>query len=550
MFRKTITLGLDYTEFTGGTQEINRKLRLLDDEFKLASEQAKGFGDESNQLTLKQEALRQKIILQEKAVEEAKKIYEKAIKTSKEGSKQMDYADSQLLKARTALEKTKNELAEVDKEISSADENSSTFGDTIRDLAATIGIDTNPAVEKLASKLDGFSESAGTAALVAGTIIGVLAKLAVSAAGTADELLTLSSVTGISTENLQKLNYASDLVDVSVDTMQGSMSKMIKTMDSARKGTDETQEAYRKLHVRITDGTGALRNSEEVFYDVIDALGKVKNETERDALAMTIFGRSAQELNPLIESGSDALKALGEEAENVGAILSQEELDKLGRLQNSMDRMKQAGEGLKNNLGLILAPALTSLFEALNGLSPEQLSGIVNIITAITTAFLAFKIIMTIVEAVDKFDKFFKATEKGFDMIYVKIVAVVLVIAALIALIAVLAGKTSDIERVGKSMGDMASSITESTAKAQKVTGGTQYHASGTRSFSGGRTWVGEAGPEIVELPEGSRIYSNQESRRMSGGDNYYFNLQTSSIREFNNLVTMAKNRRRIERME
>ena len=37
---------------------------------------------------------------------------------------------------------------------------------------------------------------------------------------------------------------------------------------------------------------------------VIDALGKVTNETERDALAMQILGKSAQELNPLIEAGS------------------------------------------------------------------------------------------------------------------------------------------------------------------------------------------------------------------------------------------------------
>jgi hypothetical protein len=34
----------------------------------------------------------------------------------------------------------------------------------------------------------------------------------------------------------------------------------------------------------------------------------------------------------------------------------------------------------------------------------------------------------------------------------------------------------------------------------------------GTDFFEGGRTWVGEHGPEIVELPRGSRILNNQES--------------------------------------
>ena len=655
MFRKTITIGLDYKNFVGGTTEINRKLRLLDDEFRLATEQAKSFGDESTQLELKQETLRQKFILQEKAVKQAEKAYDEILQIQDASAKKIDYADSQLLKARTALEKTRNELKEIDEKMSASShrteelgssmeilnkrlqlaternrlngesvealeeqyellsqkveqnyelveiarekyekatkaedtnrealkrletqlldaqiayeqssnkltemsgkmsagtEKGKTFGDTIRKIASAAGLETSPAVEALAEKFDNVSAGAGAAILAVGTLLTTLAKFSIEAAAQADDLLTLSTVTGISTDQLQKMSYASNLLDVSVETVQDSMKGMIGTMRSARDGTQETAEAYKRLNVRITDGTGQLRNSEDVFYDVVDALGRVRSETERDSLAMVLFGESAQNLNPLIEAGSGALKAYGDEAERIGAVMSEDELNKLGRLQNSLDRMDQAGKGLKMNLGLVLAPALTMVFETLNKLSVKQLEGIVKMIAAVTTAIAAFKIIMTIVETVDKFKVFFSVTEKGFGSIFIKIMAVVIAITALVAIIAILVGKTNDIERVGASIGKTAGEINDSVSSATAIMNkGPSYHASGTPDFRGGRAWVGEAGPELVELPAGSRIYSNRESRRMSGGDTYYFNLQTDSIKEYTNLVTIAQNRRRIERM-
>ena len=42
------------------------------------------------------------------------------------------------------------------------------------------------------------------------------------------------------------------------------------------------------------------------------------------------------------------------------------------------------------------------------------------------------------------------------------------------------------------------------------------YNAAGDMDWRGGLTWVGESGPELVSLPRGSAIYSNQESRQIA----------------------------------
>ena len=89
-------------------------------------------------------------------------------------------------------------------------------------------------------------------------------------------------------------------------------------MQEAATGTGDAYEAYNKLGVEITDVDGQLRSAEDVFYDTIDALGDMKNQTERDALAMDLMSESAQELNPLIEIGRDGITQYAEEENSTG----------------------------------------------------------------------------------------------------------------------------------------------------------------------------------------------------------------------------------------
>ena len=75
-----------------------------------------------------------------------------------------------------------------------------------------------------------------------------------------------------------------------------------------------------------------------------------------------------------------------------------------------------------------------------------------------------------------------------------------------------------------------------------------RVNASGTDNFHGGVTWVGENGPELLWLPQGSRIDNAQESR-MYGGDTFYITINADKIRELNDLIRMANDARRMQRM-
>lgn len=201
---------------------------------------------------------------------------------------------------------------------------------------------------------------AAVGAAVAASAIA-LGNMTLDASALADELMTMSSVTGLSTDTLQELNYAAELVDVSTDTITGSMTRLVRQMGSAADGSESTMEKFEELGIAITDSNGELRDSEEVFWEAIDALGEISNETERDAAAMELFGRSARELNPLIEAGSDRMADLADEAHEVGYVMDSETLDAFGNLDDNMQRLNNGATAAKNALGSILLPVLTEL---------------------------------------------------------------------------------------------------------------------------------------------------------------------------------------------
>ena len=208
--------------------------------------------------------------------------------------------------------------------------------------------------------------------------VATIATAAVKTAEWADELLTLSQQTGISTEQLQKFQYASDLVDVSVESMTGALAKMTRQLTGAG------EEKFRALGVATRDANGALRDSELIFYDVLAALGRVGNETERDVLAMDIFGKSANELAGIIDDGGAALKAYGDEAERNGSIVENELVESMGAFQDKIDQFKASALPELLKAGGAAIEALTPLLESL----VSVLSGFLQIIGSIDPTLL------------------------------------------------------------------------------------------------------------------------------------------------------------------
>lgn len=358
-------------KFKKALGEINSSFKVLGSEMKLVSSQFDKNDQSVQALSAQNTVLNKEIEAQKQKIETLRAALENAAASFGENDRRTQNWQIQLNNAQAALNDMERELEQnndaLDKaadEFDDAEKQADDFGDEVED-AGKQSEDAGGKFEKLGSicKAVGVAIAASFAAVSAATVAAgkALVDMAMEGAAYADTVLTESVVTGIATDKLQEYMYAAELVDVSTETLTNSMAKQIKSMKSVQDGSKTMSAAYEALGVSVTDSNGHLRDSDTVYWELIDSLGKVENETERDALAMQVLGKSAQELNPLIEAGADRMKELGQQAQAAGYVLSDEMLAAYGALDDNLQTLKVNAQGAKNALGTVLLPVLTEL---------------------------------------------------------------------------------------------------------------------------------------------------------------------------------------------
>ena len=563
-------------EYRQALGNINGSLNILNAESKRLQEQFKGNEDSLEALTATNknlnkivDELTKKQELQQEQLKKLTEAYGENDARTMRMAKAVKDTEAALLKQKRALEESKDAVENFGQEESKAEENTQDLGDALNDIGGKFGISLP---KEMTNTLNGMLKidtqtlvTIGTFAALAAAVVEVekaLISLTIESAAYADEILTQSAVTGLSTEALQEYQYAAERVDVSLDTRTSSQTKMIRSMDAARRGSKEQAEAFDKLGISVQNADGTLRDAQDVFGDAIGALGAISNETERDAIAMTIFGRSARDLNPLIKAGSDGLRELTQEAHDVGYVMGEEALDALGAVDDQLQRMNRSGEALKNQIAVGMAPAVENLMKKGTDLfvrlqEAAEGSGILEV----------FGALLDVVSALEPlFDVLFGTAADGVPVLQtlalvlgvladaLTIVAntIAIVIELFKQLFNLISGKGFDDSNLTRYGENIAKVFSDEGASARAWSGGfgrnIGRNADGTDYWPGGLTWVGERGPELVSLPQGSRVYSAEDSRSM-GGDTFNFNINASGINDIQSLIEMAKNYRRNARM-
>lgn len=379
----TIEIDANPTPLNNALKQIDSKTRALSSELKQINSQLKF--DPHNAVLLQQkfDVLQKKVQETRDRLQTLKDAQEQVDRQFQEGKipeeeyrafqREVALTESQLKTFEQQAEDAKKDLDNLGHE---ADETGTDFkemGADAQDSSKKVGSGFNTTAINLSS----FTNIVRNIGSVIQSAIQHAVNLGKKIAGivndyldTADEINTDARKYGIDTDTLQKWRYASELIDVSAETMGSSLGKLTRSLKQYQKGNEDTVNAFDELGVAVYDASGQFRKSEDIFYDVIDALGKVEDETQADILANQIFGRSFQELNPLIDAGSGAIKELGQEAEDLGLIMTPEQLDNLNRAKDSLDTIKA-------QLGMALLPIVEKLSPVIENITnwlSEQLA--------------------------------------------------------------------------------------------------------------------------------------------------------------------------------
>jgi methyl-accepting chemotaxis protein len=581
-------------EYKQAISEIGSGMKVLDSEMRKVSSAYAQNADSVEALNAKNDVLERKISTQVEKIEYLKAALQQSAEKYGEADKRTMQWQTSLNNAEAELNNLNNQFDENKQKIADSGKEMGNLGDVVNGLTSKLGIQLP---DSMKTSMNGMLQLDTTTVAVAGGFAAVAAAIVKAekalismtkeAASNADDLLTLASVTGTTTDSVQELNYMADLTDVSFDRIKDSLKETTNKMQEAATGTGDAYEAYKRLKVEITNTDGSLRSAQDVFYDTIDALGEMKNKTERDALAMDLMSESAQELNPLIELGSEKMQEYAQEAHDMGYVLDRDALKSLQAVDDAYARLQNTQEGVKNQLSAEFAPYLEEFYGDVTTMVKDggkalKDSGIVD----------SFGMLLDTVGDIlnpmsDLSNNRVPALTKALQPL-AKVMALIADAAELIKGVVNIStghigegwgqlthalgfgyssGNGNNYQNLldsyteqqwGQSAADLAKAYEDAVARGDPSTIGItedewvrRYlggNAAGTDNWRGGWTRVNENGLERIFLPSGSRIQTASETRYTSG-DTYNTTVYVDHVDDLDTILRIAKNARITARM-
>lgn len=230
---------------------------------------------------------------------------------------------------------------------------------------------TEQKAEGLGGKLGKGIETAGKWALgigaAVGAVGGVMIGLAANTADAAGDIDDMAQRTGTTAEEFQKYAYAAKLSGMETATLEKAMIKSQTAFTDAKSGSKAMSEAYQALGIDINN----IGSSSEAFDEVVMRLADMEDETQRNKLANDIFGKSYAELAPLLNGGSEGIKALKDEAVALGGVMSNEAVAAGADFGDMLDKSKTMIGGVFNSIGIQLLPILMELLTWVMNHMPE-----------------------------------------------------------------------------------------------------------------------------------------------------------------------------------
>ena len=389
------------------------------------------------------ELLRQKHQLLSKSVQDTSNRLE-ALKKAEEQLKQ------------AGVEKNSEQFMALQREIIETESRLKDLQDAANQSVAALA-KVGSTADKISSGAQKVSDATKGISAAAGGLLAGVAAAGVAAAAAADDYNTLAKQTGLSTETLQEAKYAADLIDVSYETFTGSLTKMVSKLRT-------NEEGFNNLGIATRDASGELLGTEEIFWNSVNALSAMENETARDIAAQELFGKSAAELAGILDDGGAAFRALGDDAKKAGLIMSQDTLDGLNEVNDQIDTLKAKSQATLSVAGEkaleAMAPVIdrvvekvSALLEWIGRLDSGQISFLMTILAVVAAISPLAGGIAKVSSAVSTLTKIMPHLGAVFKTVFTS------PITWIIALVALIATKGDEIQAILQKVDDFLQGI-------------------------------------------------------------------------------------------
>jgi hypothetical protein len=170
---------------------------------------------------------------------------------------------------------------------------------------------------------------------------------------------------GVSAEFLQKMQFSAEQNGSSVKEADKAVTRLAKSIGDAKDGLSTAVRAFDRAGVTFKNTDGSIKSIEQVTYDLADGLKNMTDDGERVKVAFDLMGRSGLAMTQFMNGGSDAMKSFGERAEQLGFILSN---DNVKALQDASGELEKLGRQTKVFGAKILPPLFARFKQFVDGL--------------------------------------------------------------------------------------------------------------------------------------------------------------------------------------
>jgi TP901 family phage tail tape measure protein len=218
--------------------------------------------------------------------------------------------------------------------------------------------EVSTAFTRAAEKVGTFGKILGGAGAA---IVGTFGAMIKKSTDYGDTLIKTSERTGIAVEKLSSLKLSADKSDTSLGMLAKSIKFLgIHMIESTQKGSDQA-EMFKKLGISATDSSGKLKSADDVLIELADVFKGMPDGVEKTNLAVKMFGKAGMEMIPMLNLGSEGLKADREETERLGLVWSTSAAQSARDFKDRLTELKGSLQGATFSIGKELIPVATGL---------------------------------------------------------------------------------------------------------------------------------------------------------------------------------------------
>lgn len=201
---------------------------------------------------------------------------------------------------------------------------------------------------------------------VAGSVWGTLKSLTLDVSAAGNAISDTSQQIGVNTTELQRLQFAAESTGSSADTMTKALLEQQKQMrETSINGATPFGKALEELGIKLEDIQDL--GAEERLGKLGERLARVADDGRRSALSLALFGGEGAKMLPTVIGGTDALRAMGDEGERLGYVMSESTIASAAELEGTFESLSQMIQGVKNDIAAALMPTIAELVGDLSG---------------------------------------------------------------------------------------------------------------------------------------------------------------------------------------